>query len=67
MTERERDEDATTPEPTPVPPAPATASPSSTGVVAGDGDEPTEVPRVALTKGVPDSAPFTNREGDGNG
>jgi hypothetical protein len=43
MTERET-HDETTPEPTPVPPAPATASPSSTGVVAGDADEPDAVP-----------------------
>ena len=33
-------------EETPVAPAPATQSPSSTGVVDGDGSEPTEAPPV---------------------
>ena len=38
MTERSNDEE------TPVAPAPWEESPSSTGVVAGDGTEPTEAP-----------------------
>ena len=34
-------------EPTPVVPGPKDTSPSSTGVVAGDGDEPREAPEPA--------------------
>jgi hypothetical protein len=39
-----KDKDSNAPEPEPVVPASADAAPSSTGVVAGDADEPREAP-----------------------